>query len=62
MIRYNPAASFDLGTYAAAAGLDAEDLARIADVHHCEATMDYAAARFDREFDEWLETQIEASM
>lgn len=63
MIRYNPAASYDLGAYRAAACFgDEEDLARITDVHRCEATMDYASARFEREYDEWLEAQIEASM
>ena len=62
MIRYNPAASFDLGYHAAAAGLDAEDLSRVSDVHQHAPTMDFAAARFEREYDEWLESQIAASM
>lgn len=58
---FNPAASYDLGSYASLAGWGDEDLQRVSDVHFDQETMDYAAARVQAEYEAWLDGQIESA-
>lgn len=64
-MRHNPAASYDLGSYMAAAGLNEYDVSYIAQASQLYldmATLDMAARRFEAQFDTWLKTQIKASL